>query len=59
MSYDEDKWKLNCALGIVSRMTVDKFQTELEKYKIESNTMDNYVFDLAKAIKESKDGRKI
>ena len=57
--YDKDKWKLNCALGIVSRMTVDEFQTELEKHKIQSNTMDNYVFDLAKAIKESKDGRKI
>ena len=55
----DEKWKLNCALGIVSRMTVDEFQTELEKHKIECNTMDNYVFDLAKAIKESADGRKI
>jgi hypothetical protein len=55
--YDEDKWKLNCALGIVSRMTVDEFQTELEKHKIECNTMDNYVFDLAKAIKESSHGK--
>ena len=55
--YDKDKWKLNCALGIVSRMTVDEFQTELEKHKIQSNTMDNYVFDLAKALKESKYGR--
>lgn len=55
--YDEDKWKLNCALGIVSRMTVDEFQTELEKHKIECNTIDNYVFDLAKAIKESSHGK--
>ena len=57
--YDEDKCKLNCALGIVSRMTVEEFQTELEKHKIECNTIDNYVFDLAKAIKESANGRKI
>ena len=49
----DDKWRLETALGIVSRMTVDEFQTELEKHKIECNTMDNYVFDLAKAIKES------
>ena len=48
-----EKWRLQTALGIVSRMTVDEFQTELEKHKIECNTIDNYVFDLAKAIKES------
>ena len=48
-----DEWRMQCALGMVSRMTVDEFQTELEKHKIECNTMDNYVFDLAKAIKES------
>ena len=52
MPKDED-WRLQTALSIVSRMTVDEFQTELEKHKIDCNTMDNYVFDLAKAIKES------
>ncbi len=43
----------------VTSMTVDEFQTQLEKHKIECSSIDNYVFDLAKAIKESKDGRKI
>ena len=37
----------------VTSMTVDEFQNQLEKHKIECSTMDNYVFDLAKAIKES------
>ncbi len=46
-------------LNKVTSMTVDEFQTQLEKHKIECNTMDNYVFDLAKAIKESANGRKI
>tara|TARA_R100001509_G_scaffold146737_1_gene103843 strand:- start:305 stop:481 length:177 start_codon:yes stop_codon:yes gene_type:complete len=55
----DEEWRMQCALGMVSRMTVDEFQNELEKHKIECNTMDNYVFDLAKAIKESNDGRKI
>ena len=49
----DEEWRLQTALGIVSRMTVDEFQTELEKHKIDCNTIDNYVFDLAKAIKES------
>ena len=57
--YSEEEWQMQTALNIVSSMTVDEFQTQLEKHKIESNTMDNYVFDLAKAIKESADGRKI
>ena len=48
----DDEWKMQCALNTVSMMTVDEFQTQLEKYKIESNTMDNYIFDLAKALKE-------
>ena len=55
----DEEWRLQTALGIVSRMTVDEFQTELEKHKIDCNTIDNYVFDLAKAIKESANGRKI
>jgi hypothetical protein len=53
----DEEWKMQCALNTVSMMTVDEFQTQLEKHKIESNTMDNYVFDLAKALKESKYGR--
>ena len=57
--YSEEEWQMQTALNIVSSMTVDEFQTQLEKHKIESNTMDNYVFDLAKALKESKYGRKI
>ena len=57
--HSEEEWQMQTALNIVSSMTVDEFQTQLEKHKIESNTMDNYVFDLAKAIKESGDGRKI
>ena len=43
----------------VTSMSVDEFQTQLEKHNIECNTMDNYVFDLAKAIKESANGKKI
>jgi hypothetical protein len=54
--HSEEEWQMQTALNIVSSMTVDEFQTQLEKHKIESNTMDNYVFDLAKAIKESANG---
>ena len=54
-----DEWLMQNAIYTVNSMTVDEFQTALEKYKIDSNTLDNYVFDLAKALKESKDGRKI
>ena len=57
--HSEEEWQMQTAINIVSSMTVDEFQTQLEKHKIESNTMDNYVFDLAKAIKESANGRKI
>ena len=46
-------------MNIVSSMTVNEFQNQLEKHKIECNTIDNYVFDLAKAIMESSDERKI
>ena len=49
----DNEWRMQTALGIVSRMTVDEFQTELEKHKIECNSIDDYVYDLAKAIKES------
>ena len=49
----DEEWRMQCALGMVSRMTIDEFQTELEKYKIECNSIDTYVYDLAKAIKEN------
>ena len=51
---NKDDWDLQIALNKVSSMTVDKFQTQLEKHKIDANTMDNYVFDLAKALMRSK-----
>jgi len=54
MMNDKEKWDLQIALNKVSSMTVDKFQTQLEKHKIDANTMDNYVFDLAKALMRSK-----
>ena len=57
MMHSEEEWQMQTAINIVSSMTVDEFQTQLEKHKIESNTIDNYVFDLAKALKESKYGR--
>ena len=50
----DEEWRMQCALTTVSMMTVDEFQTQLEKHKIECNTMDNYIFDLAKALKKSK-----
>ena len=53
----DEKWRMKCALNTVSMLTVDEFQTQLEKHKIECNTIDNYVFDLAKAIKESSNGK--
>jgi len=52
---DKESWDLQIALNKVSSMTVDKFQTQLEKHKIDANTMDNYVFDLAKALMRSKE----
>tara|TARA_R100001086_G_scaffold224356_1_gene142323 strand:+ start:279 stop:503 length:225 start_codon:yes stop_codon:yes gene_type:complete len=50
----DEEWRMQCALGMVSRMTVDEFQTELEKYKIECNSIDTYVYDLAKALTKRK-----
>ena len=55
--HSEEEWQMQTALNIVSSMTVDEFQTKLEKHKIDSNTLDNYIFDLAKALKERKNGR--
>lgn len=56
---DDKEWKLQIHMNIVSSMTVNEFQNQLEKHKIECNTIDNYVFDLAKAIMENSDERKI
>jgi hypothetical protein len=33
--YSEEEWQMQTALNIVSSMTVDEFQTQLEKHKIE------------------------
>ena len=38
--YKKEEWDLQIALNKVSSMTVDKFQTQLEKQKIDANTMD-------------------
>ena len=54
MMSDKESWDLQIALNKVSSMTVDEFQTQLDKHKIDANTMDNYVFDLAKALMKSK-----
>ena len=43
----------------VTSMTVDEFQTECDRYGITNWEIDHMVYDLAKALKESKDGRKI
>tara|TARA_R100000655_G_C2851130_1_gene169577 strand:+ start:235 stop:444 length:210 start_codon:yes stop_codon:yes gene_type:complete len=53
MTIDEEKNAMKVSLAIVSQMSVEDFQTELENHKIESNTIDNYIFDLAKALSES------
>jgi hypothetical protein len=45
-------------MKIVSTMTVDYFQNQLEKHKIPNWEIDHMVYDLAKAIAESEDARK-
>ena len=50
----EERDKIKAALAKVTSMNVEDFQTELEKQGLEFRTLDNYIFDLAKAIKESK-----
>ena len=37
--HSEEEWQMQTALNIVSSMTVDEFQTKLEKHKIDSNTL--------------------
>jgi len=55
----DEEWRMQCALNTVSMMTVDEFQNQLEKYKITNWEIDHMIYDLAKVIKESADGRKI
>ena len=55
----DEEWRMQCALNTVSMMTVDEFQNQCEKHKITNWEIDHMVYDLAKALKESKDGRKI
>ena len=50
----EERNKIKSALAKVTSMNVEDFQNELEKQGLEFRTLDNYIFDLAQAIKESK-----
>ena len=43
----------------VTSMTVDEFQNKCDRYGIINWEIDHMIYDLAKALKESKDGRKI
>ena len=56
---DDTELHIQVHMNIVSSMSVNEFQNELEKYKIPNWEIDHMVYDLAKAIKESADGRKI
>ena len=56
---DESELHIQVHMKIVSSMTVDNFQNELEKHKIPNWEIDHMIYDLAKAIAESEDARKI
>ncbi len=56
---DESELHIQVHMNIVSSMTVDNFQNELEKHKIPNWEIDHMIYDLAKAIAESEDARKI
>ena len=56
---DESELHIQFHMNIVSSMTVDNFQNELEKHKIPNWEIDHMIYDLAKAIAESEDARKI
>ena len=49
--YDKKKLDLEIALIKINAMSVDDFLINLNKYKIDNN-MENYIFDLAKAVME-------
>ena len=56
---DESELHIQVHMNIVSSMTVDNFQNELEKHKIPNWEIDHMIYDLAKSIAESEDARKI
>mgnify|MGYP005993168121 CR=1 FL=1 len=49
-----DEWFMQEAMDTVTSMTVDEFQNECDKHFIVNN-VDDYVFDLAKALMRSKE----
>ena len=55
----DEEWLMQNAIHTVTSMTVDEFQNQCEKHKITNWEIDHMVYDLAKALKESADGRKI
>jgi len=55
---DDTELDIQVHMNIVSTMTVDYFQNQLEKHKIPNWEIDHMVYDLAKAIAESEDARK-
>lgn len=55
---DDTELNIQVHMNIVSTMTVDYFQSQLEKHKIPNWEIDHMVYDLAKAIAESEDARK-
>tara|TARA_R100000742_G_C4240654_1_gene60419 strand:+ start:364 stop:546 length:183 start_codon:yes stop_codon:yes gene_type:complete len=55
--HDKRKLDLELALIKISAMSVDDFQNNLEKYKIDNNIIDNYVFDLAKSLMEEENDK--
>ena len=59
MSFMIEKRKLDLELALIkiSAMSVDDFQNNLEKYKIDNNIIDNYVFDLAKSLMEEENDK--
>lgn len=56
---DESELHIQVHMNIVSSMTVDNFQSELEKHKIPNWEIDHMIYDLAKALSESENARKI
>lgn len=56
---DESELHIQVHMNIVSSMTVDNFQSELEKHKIPNWEIDHMIYDLAKALTESENARKI
>jgi hypothetical protein len=55
MTYKE-KEEYQKTLDKVTSMSVDKFQTEYEKHFVRDWTIDNMIFDLAKALMKTSHG---